>query len=380
MDRISVYEVVTFGITVVIATAVLFTPYFVVQAAGQSAWISVLVAGIISCIPTAAAVYVISKFPGKSVTQALPDMLGVFLGKVVSIFYAGSFLFLAALGIWRMEAFATRFLIPETPQLVIRIVFLLAIAYGAFIGSKPLLRTNVYVVPLAAFASIVTLILTADNINFSYLFPLFEGGVMPTLNGAILLLGWYCQVPVVILMLQRYVDEKSLRGAGLKSVLGILALAVSLSIGFAGILAAFGPKQTATMYYPALSWVRITSLSTFLEHTEVVFVWMWVATIYLSTTFYIQSFAESISDTINLSGKSAKTWIIIFTILILAIWPLFGNLSIYKLISTIRDYGALVGITIGGILPLIFLLKIAIFPPEQKKEKRNENKNNSGEK
>lgn len=355
--------------TVVIATAVMFTPYFVVQAAGQSAWISVLIAGLISSIPTAAAAFVMSKFPGKSVIQALPEMLGVFLGKAVSIVYVCSFLFLAALGVWRMEAFAIRFLIPETPQLVIRIVFLLAVAYGAFSGSIPLLRTNAYVVPLAFFASIVTLILTADNINFSFLFPLFEGGVMPTIHGAILLLGWYCQVPVVILMLQHHVDEKSLRGAGLKSVLGILALTGSLSMGFAGILAAFGPKQTATMYYPALSWVRITSLSTFLEHTEVVFVLMWVATIYLSTTFFIQSFAESISDTLNLSGKSTKAWLIFITIFILAVWPLFSNLSIYNLISTIRDYGSKVGITIGGVLPLILLLRIIIFPPKQKKAK-----------
>lgn len=369
MNKISVFEVLAFAMTVVIATAVMFTPYLAVQTAGQSAWISVLLAGVITCLPTAAASYVISKYPGKSVIQALPEMLGTFLGKGVALLFACAFVFLAALGVWRMEAFAIRFLIPETPQLAVRIVFLLAISYGALSGSIPLLRTNAYVAPLVFSASIVTLILTADNINFSYLFPLFEGGVTPTLKGAFLMLGWYCQVPLVILMYQRYVSEKSLPGVGLKSVIGVLALAVSLTTGFAGVIAAFGPRQTATMYYPALSWVRITSISTFLEHTEVAFVLVWVASIFLSTTFYIQSFAESISDILNLKGKTAKGWLIFITILGLAVWPLFRTLSIYNLISTIRDYGSKAGIIVGGALPLLLFIRVVISPPKQKMEK-----------
>lgn len=379
MNKVSVYEVIAFAMTVVIATAVMFTPYFAVQAAGQSAWISAFVAGLIACLPTAAAAYAISKYPGKSVIQALPEMLGTFLGKAVAIVFACTFLFFAALGVWRMEAFAIRFLIPETPQLAIRIVFLLAVSFGALSGSIPLLRTNAYVVPLAFSASIVTLILTADRINFSYLFPVFEGGVMPTLKGAILLLGWYCQVPLVILMFQRHIEEKSLPGTGLKSVLGVIALAVSMTTGFAGVLAAFGPRQTETMYYPALSWVRITSISTFLEHTEVAFVLVWMASIYLATTFYIQCFAESISDTLNLRGKAAKVWLIFFTILLLAVWPLFRTLSIYSLIYTIRDYGSPAGIIVGGILPLILFLRVLLFPPKKNKGKKATQKSSSGQ-
>ncbi|MDD3074625.1 MAG: endospore germination permease [Eubacteriales bacterium] len=369
MNKISMFEIAALSITVVISTSIMFTPYFAAQAAGQGAWISVLAAGLIACIPTAAAVAVMAKFPRQSVIQAMPQLLGVFLGKIVSLLYACFFLFFAALAVWRMEAFAIRFLIPDTPQLVIRMIFLLGVAYGAFSGSTPLLRTNAYVMPLEILVPILTVILPAARLNLNFLLPLFEQGVKPVINGTVLLLGWFCQAPVVILMFQRHVSDALLQGGGRKAVMGTLVATVTMGLGIIGILAAFGPEQTSTMFYPAFALVRIISVSTFLEHTEVIFVVVWVASIFLATTFYIQAFAESISDILNLKGKSAKIWIMLISILILTVWPLFFNFSFYVLISTIRDIGAAAGAAFGGVIPLLLLVRVIIAPPKQKQKK-----------
>jgi spore germination protein KB len=329
----------------------------------------VLAAGLIACIPTAAAVAVMAKFPRQSVIQAMPQLLGVFLGKIVSLLYACFFLFFAALAVWRMEAFAIRFLIPDTPQLVIRVIFLLGVAYGALSGSTPLLRTNAYLMPLEILVPILTVILPAARLNFNFLLPLFEQGVKSVINGTVLLLGWFCQVPVVILMFQRHVSDALLQGGGRKAVLGTLVATVTLGLGIIGILAAFGPEQTSTMFYPAFALVRIISVSTFLEHTEVIFVVVWVASIFLATTFYIQAFAESISDILNFKGKSAKVWIMLISIFILTVWPLFFNFSFYVLLSTIRDIGAAAGTAFGGVFPLLLLVRVIIAPPKQKQKK-----------
>lgn len=369
MNKISMFEIAALSITIVISTSIMFTPYFAAQAAGQGAWISVLAAGLIACIPTAAAVAVMAKFPRQSVIQAMPQLLGVFLGKIVSLLYACFFLFFAALAVWRMEAFAIRFLIPDTPQLVIRMIFLLGVAYGALSGSTPLLRTNAYLMPLEILVPILTVILPAARLNFNFLLPLFEQGVKPVINGTVLLLGWFCQVPVVILMFQRHVSDALLQGGVRKAVLGTLVATVTMGLGIIGILAAFGPEQTSTMFYPAFALVRIISVSTFLEHTEVIFVVVWVASIFLATTFYIQAFAESISDILNFKGKSAKIWIMLISIFILTVWPLFFNFSFYVLLSTIRDIGAAAGTAFGGVFPLLLLVRVIIAPPKQKQKK-----------
>lgn len=367
MNKISMFEIAALSITVVISTSIMFTPYFAAQAAGQGAWISVLAAGLIACIPTGAAFAVMARFPRQSVIQAMPQLLGVFLGKIVSLLYAGFFLFFAALAVWRMEAFAIRFLIPDTPQLVIRIVFLLGVAYGAMSGSTPLLRTNAYIMPLEILVPLLTMILPAESLNFSFLLPMFEQGVKPVFTGAVLLLGWFCQAPVVILMLQRHVSEALLQGGGRKAILGTLVATVTMGVGFISILAAFGPEQASTMFYPAFALVRIISVSTFLEHTEVIFVVVWVASIFLAASFYIQAFAESISDILNFKGRTAKVLIMLISILILTVWPLFYNLSFYLLLSTIRDIGAVAGVAFGGALPLLLLARVIIAPPKPKK-------------
>ena len=367
MNKISMFEIAALSITVVISTSIMFTPYFAAQAAGQGAWISVLAAGLIACIPTGAAFAVMARFPRQSVIQAMPQLLGGFMGKIVSLLYAGFFLFFAALAVWRMEAFAIRFLIPDTPQLVIRIVFLLGVAYGAMSGSTPLLRTNAYVMPLEILVPLLTMILPAESLNFSFLLPMFEQGVKPVITGAVLLLGWFCQAPVVILMLQRHVSEALLQGGGRKVILGTLVATVTMGVGFISILAAFGPEQASTMFYPAFALVRIISVSTFLEHTEVIFVVVWVASIFLAASFYIQAFAESISDILNFKGRTAKVLIMLISILILTVWPLFYNLSFYLLLSTIRDIGAVAGVAFGGALPLLLLARVIIAPPKPKK-------------
>jgi spore germination protein KB len=369
MNKISMFEIAALSITVVISTSIMFTPYFAAQAAGQGAWISVLAAGLIACIPTGAAFAVMARFPRQSVIQAMPQLLGGFMGKIVSLLYAGFFLFFAALAVWRMEAFAIRFLIPDTPQLVIRIVFLLGVAYGAMSGSTPLLRTNAYVMPLEILVPLLTMILPAESLNFSFLLPMFEQGVKPVITGAVLLLGWFCQAPVVILMLQRHVSEALLQGGGRKAILGTLVATVTMGVGFISILAAFGPEQASTMFYPAFALVRIISVSTFLEHTEVIFVVVWVASIFLAASFYIQAFAESISDILNFKGRTAKVLIMLISILILTVWPLFYNLSFYLLLSTIRDIGAVAGVAFGGALPLLLLARVIIAPPKPKQKK-----------
>ena len=378
MNRISMFELVALAITVVISTSIMFTPYFAAQAAGQNAWISVLAAGLIACIPTAAAAAVMARFPQQSIIQAMPQLLGGCLGKIVSLLYAGFFLFFAALAIWRMEAFAVRFLIPDTPQLVIRILFLAGVAYGALSGSIPLLRINVYVMPLEVLVALLVVILPAARLNFSFLLPLFEHGAGPIIDGAVLLLGWFCQVPVVILMFQRHVSVDLLQGGARKAVIGTLVATVTMVLGVIGILAAFGPEQTATMFYPAFALVRIISISTFLEHTEVMFVVVWVASIFLATTFYIQAFADSISDIFNFTGKSAKVLVMGATVFFLTIWPQFFALSFYALIAVIKNIGATAGAVFGGALPLLLLVRVVIAPP--KNNKKNNLPEQSGEK
>lgn len=379
MKKVSMFEVVTLGITVIISTSVMFSPYLATQIAGQSSWLAAIAAGLLATLPTAASVYVMTKFPDCSLTQALPQLLGGILGKIMSFLYSLLFLFLAVLTVWRMEAFAIRFLLPDTPQLVVRMLFLLMVTYGAMNGSTSLFRTNAYIVLPEVLVPIIAVAVSASRMDFTYLTPIFEQGIKPVLDSTILLLGWFCQGPLVILMFQWLVDATKLKKGALKAVAGAVASTIVAGFGFIGILAALGPEQAGTTYYPSYALIRVTAIGNFIEHTEVGFVVIWVASIYLAATFFIQAFATGISDTFNLRGAKAKSWLVISTIIILVLWPQFCKLSFYTLLSTIRDIGSPVGVIFGGIIPLILFFRVLIWPPKKKQGEESSKTSGSDE-
>ena len=367
MNKISMLEVSALSITVVVSTAVLFTPYLAAQAAGQDAWISVIVAGMLTAIPAWAAGAVMSRFPQQSIISVLTKLFGSFLGKLISIVLAGYLLMSAVLAIWRLEAFVARFLIPETPQLAVRLIFLIVLAYATFSGSTPLIRTNVYVMPVGVLVILLVTGLPMARMDPSFLLPVFENGYQPMLSGAILLTGWLCQVPVVILMFNKYIEPKFLFGGGRKAAIGLIIAALAMELGALGTLAAFGPQQTSTMFYPSFALARVISIGAFLEHIEVIFIAVWVASIFITSAFFIQAFSESVSDIVNLKGRSQKVWIILGTFLLLLVWPFFLDHSFYALISVIENIGSVTGIIIGGAIPILMLTRVIILPPPKEK-------------
>jgi len=380
MNKVSLMEIVWVSVAVTVATAVLFTPYLAAQVAAQDAWISVFVAGAITLIPAWATGVLMAKFPKQSLIEIFPKLFGPFLGKLIGLLYAGLFLFSAVLAVWRLEVFTARFLLPETPLLAIRGLFLLCLAYSAFSGTVPLIRTSAYIVPAGMVVIVLVTLLPAARMEASYLFPLFEFGYRRILDAAVMLAGWLCQIPLVIFMFNKYVQEKSRMGYVKKVVLAIILSTFALELGALGALAAFGPVQTASMYYPAFEVARIISLGTFLEHIEVIFVAVWIAGIFVAAAFYVHALTDAMSNILNFRGKVWKTVIIAATILALVIWPFFfRDLSFLILIVVIRDYGAVLTGIFGGVLPLVILARAAMVPRETGQEGPDPEEENNGD-
>ncbi|MGI6364273.1 MAG: GerAB/ArcD/ProY family transporter [Bacillota bacterium] len=363
MNKISMAEVVMLAVAVAVATAVLFTPYLAAQTAAQDAWLSVILAGLITIVPAWATASLMARFPNQSIIGVLPQLLGKLLGTLVGLAFAAVFLFSAILAAWRLEVFTARFLLPETPLVAIRILFVLCIAYAALSGSAPLIRTSAYIVPTGMLIIIFVTTLPLRRMDFSYLFPLFEHGPGPMVNAGIMLAGWLCQVPLVIMMFYRHVKKRTTKGLGWHAAIAVLLSAFALELGALGTLAAFGPRQSASMFYPAIEVARIVSIGTFLEHMEVALMAVLIAGLFVAASFYTQAFADSIADIINLHSQKGKVAFLAVCILILIFWPFFfRDLSFLSLITIIRDYGSVSTAIMGGILPLLLLARAAMLP------------------
>lgn len=356
-------EVAFVAVAVAVATAVLFTPYLAAQTAGQDAWVSVIIAGLLTLLPSLAAAALMRKFPGQTIIGALPRLVGKVPGKAVGLAYAALFLFSAALAVWRLEVFTARFLLTETPLIVIRAMFLVCAGYAAISGTIALIRTSAYIVPAGMVVIFLVVGLPLQRMDVSLLIPLFENGYRPALEAGLMLTGWLSQIPLVILMLQRHVSADSARKPWSIALWAVLLSTVALELGAAGTLAAFGPRQAASMYYSSFELTRIISLGNFWEHIEVIFVAVWIAGIFVAAAFYIQAFNTAVAEVLQLSGKAGKVIICGVTLLLLLIWPFFfKDLSFLILIVVIRKYGSQLATVMGGILPPLLLVLSALIP------------------
>lgn len=375
-QRVPFFEVILLSITVVISTAVLFLPYLTARAAGQDAWLSVLLAGGIAIIPAWCVGVVMARFPHKSIIEALPTLLGNVLGKALGFGLLTVFFLAALLVVWQLEEFIIGTLMPETPGIAIRITFVLAVVYTVLHGAVPLLRTNVYIMLVGIIVVGLVIGLPMARMNPGYLLPVLEQGPNPMLEGAALLFGWICQVPVVIMMFHRFVENKFLKGAGVKSIKGVIVVTLALLVGALGTIATFGPRQTASSYYPSFAVASIISVGAFLEHIEVTFVGVWIAAMFVAGAFYIMSFADGTAD---LLGVKRSPWLYGLIIAALLGWPLVIDANIDVLIKYLSNWFPWAMTAAGGALPLLLLFRVLTLPPptdndrvreERKEEKR----------
>lgn len=376
-QRVPFFDVILLSITVVISTAVLFLPYLSARAAGQDAWISVLLAGGIAIIPAWCVGVVMARFPHRSIIEALPKLLGKVLGKALGLGLLAVFFFSALLVVWQLEEFIIGTLMPETPEIAVRIIFVLAVVYTVLHGAVPLLRTNVYIVPVGIIVIGLVIGLPMARMNPGYLLPILEQGPGPMLEGTALLFGWICQVPLVIMMFHRFVENKYLKGTGVKSIKGVIVVTLALLVGALGTVATFGPRQTASTYYPSFSVARIITVGAFLENIEVTFVGVWIAAMFVTGAFYIMSFADGTADLLSVRRTP---WLYGLIIAALLGWPLVIDVNVDVLVFYLSTWFPWAMAAAGGALPLFLLFRVLTLPPPSKSDRGNEEEGEEEEK
>lgn len=124
-----------------------------------------------------------SKFPGKSIIEINDIVFGKIVGKIFSIFYLFFFFSLSFLNSNNAEEFIVGSLMPETPKLVIAIMFVSVCCYAAHKGIETITRYSVLFVFLVFCVMIANFILLVKDIKFNNFQPMFSLPFMKYIQG-----------------------------------------------------------------------------------------------------------------------------------------------------------------------------------------------------
>lgn len=378
-------EVYMLSISVVLSTAVLYLPFLIASVALQDSWLAVILGTAVAIPFTLFSLALVTRFPEKGLEEIVEELFGKYLGRLLAVVYALFFLYSSALIIRQVEEFIVLTLMPETPPLAIRILFVLILFMGVYEGTLAIVRTNVYVMPVGAFVIVAVIGLATTKMSFDNLTPAFTVGLEGILNGGFFTTAWLLQIPMVILIFFKFIEIAKLKPIVKKeSVFVVIITGGALFLGALGTIASFGPRLTADIPYPSFAMARIISIGGFLEHIEVTFVGVWIAAMFMAGTAYCFMSILMITWVIGFKDTKKISFPIAATLLYLPA-AIANDLS--SVIHQLRVFFPTLCVIFGGVLPFAFfalavIMNKGISPKElsemQKEQEKKNPKDNFG--
>lgn len=275
----SIYKIGGFAVTglllnLVVTSAVLFIPFSAVKTARQDAW-------MVSIIGTFLGAYVLfivyrlgSLFPGQTLFEYLPLIVGKIIGKILGIGYLIYLFYLTAsvireflallygTGVYRL-----------TPPYVIVLFFAAATTYGVLSGFEVIGRTvgvYAFIISIIVFFSIT---LALPYMKFEALLPMGEAGFPTILKSELVGLAYRSEL-LVLAMILPYI--KNAREGFIAANIANVLIGFFTSIIMIAMVTVLGVETTSRSIYALFflpQFIPPTGITVFLVMTFVIAFW-----------------------------------------------------------------------------------------------------------
>jgi spore germination protein KB len=229
-------------------SAIINIPGPVVLRAGNAAWLSLLIAGIVGAALLACMLYIFGKYPGLNYIAYSRKLVGPLLTYVFG-FMAVFFLhYMQSAIVLDAGLFMVTSMLRETPLYVFNLLIFMVAALTARAGIEVMARMFALIIGLVVVATVTVLLLAIPLYHPDYLFPLFPKGFKPVLHGAYNTSGFPYMEAIVFTMLLPYVraDQRGRTGKYMFLSLGLNIILLCISIVCA--IMTLGPLTGDTMY------------------------------------------------------------------------------------------------------------------------------------
>ncbi len=257
---------------IMIYTAVLAEPGITAHYAGKDSWWSPFIASQVGFLT----LYIVHKlhklYPGLTVIQYGTHIVGKAAGKLLGLLFLGFYIHLNGLNTREYSEFIVAVFLPRTPIIVVIATILLVAAYSVRGGVESVARSAfILTITSIAIPMAISLLLIPD-LDFRYMFPMLEHGVMPMIRGAYVSQAWYSEVFLVSFYLPFVSDSKTGPRWGFIAILTAMLILTYANL----VLLCLYNGDEASMMYPILSAYRYISVGGYIENLESVIMTTWV--------------------------------------------------------------------------------------------------------
>ena len=327
---------------------------FIINITKNDSWAMAFTGLAVSLPLLAVYTALIRRFPGKNLFEINELIFGAILGKVLSVLYLFFFIMLAALNTHDLGDFVVGYMMPETPQVAVILLFLLVCAYAVRRGIENMVRLSSVLFFITLGAVIINCIMILKNVQLEFLKPYFqlpfEKYVQGTITVAALPLGEILAFMMIVPMLGKDKKPGKMLALGLGLSGGILVLILLRDI------TTLGP-MISIVRLPSFESVRYISVAGVLTRMESLYAVSLISLLLFKVVILMYVTVLGLAQLLDLKSYQPLT-------LICGAFVFFCSLGVYKSVMEHAEWGATVApifsLTFELLLPGVSLAAVSI--------------------
>ena len=290
-DQITTPQTVVIVTNTILATGVLTLPRSAVEKVKTpDIWITVILGGLMTMIVSIIIVKLCQQFPEKTFYQYNKEIVGKWVGGLLSLLVIGYFLFSASFQIRSMAEVTSFFLLEGTPTWAIVMPFMWISLYLMMDGINPIARLFEIIFPITVIFFLLVAFLSFKLFEIDNLRPILGLGVVPVLKGIKTTALAYTG-PEIMLIVLAFMQQPN---KAVKAVLVGTAIPLAFYvITVVMVIGALSIDGVTTRTWPTLDLIRSFEIHGLLfERFESVLLVIWIMQMF--ATFTIMYYAAAL--------------------------------------------------------------------------------------
>jgi spore germination protein KB len=355
--KISERQLVFLITTVLLTTAIFWMPQLGASAIAQDVWISALIATVWGIMSVIVIIALARRYPGLTIIEYLPLILGKPLGKIFGALYAFWFLSIGAVIIFEFAQFLYITIMPRTPLAVFMVTVMALCFYALRCGLEVWARVNEILLPVVILAMLAVIVLPFENMDLRRLLPIADHPLGLLISTSINSASWRGEVILAGMFIPALA---SFRSTSRNLIVSVVIIGFILSAVEIAAVAAFGGVMTGQKEFPFFSLARMINIARIFDRLEVLI----VIALLLGTSFTICAFlyCSTLGAAQVFGFKSFQFLLLPVSVLMLAFAQNFfkGVPELTDFLENVWPGYALLSFEL--VIPL-FLYLIAVFRP-----------------
>lgn len=356
-NKINCLQYSTMLILIVVSSFMGIGIYSLVRAAGIDAYITILLGIIIGLPVLLLFLYIANYEPDLAFPKKMEKLYGIKFGKVVTITCAIFIFIFANNYMFNLINFIVSQFLPETPLLVVGVVFAVLTIYANTKGLETISRVSLILLVINLILFTIGFIGLIPSMETANLKPVLEFGIGRPLQATFYFITLMV-MPIFVLLIvpkNKVIDPKNFN----KSIIISYFVALLLIFGFCIITLGILGIHLASIYqYPEYIILKHVNLFGFLDRIENIITAQWIFGLFFCVTFAVYYIGNSIKLEHNskLLPTSIVTFMLLASVYLIPNNTLFNH-YIYYIVPILRVIS----------LSIFILIGISIFIQKRKK-------------